>query len=220
VKYYSIIKNQNKKTRQLKIVICNDIANVVGFEINLYLLTLQQERIIMKKLLFISLYMLPMIAMDPERTQDEITQQCFNNLQNINQDREALYFYFKGVFQAVGKGGDVRERPSLILNRSAHGLYIDLKIRPAFMPATEYLKTIVARHYDTLDAAFVQKYSELKDVQKTWEWFDGHFKQKGLIEPLKAFVQVLVKADVLKLDFAKKGIAVSVSADGSTLLFS
>lgn len=160
-------------------------------------------------LLFISL---SLTASEQAEQKYEVSEKVALQIKNINQDGGKLYYYFKGVFEAMGKQNRLT-MPSEILSFFASEMSgINTATQLVHMPATKYINLIIKPHCQKFDEAFAKKLAAEKNNQKAWAWFDKHFKEHGLIKPFKAYKLDLIQKDQL----ARVGIA--ISPDGSTFI--
>jgi len=135
---------------------------------------------------------------DKKCIEDFLTEKCKNELQEVNKDASKLYYFFKGVFQGMGKQQQ-EIRPSQVLALYAAGLMeiesiVDCKIASAKF----YLKKCIAPSIEMLDTGFEKHYKDTKDLQATWEWFADFFGNTVLKAPFEEFKTFLTKEDLEK----------------------
>lgn len=131
----------------------------------------------------------------------ELSQETLFAMQRINRDGGCLYFCFKRVFQWLGKQ-DAQVKPSKILQcLESHPSNINDLL--TYMSVADYIDKLIRPHFEQLDKAFAEKLEvEKNDISRTWAWFDGYFKQHGLIEPLRAYKTKLFKDDQERIRLA------------------
>lgn len=138
----------------------------------------------MKRIIFLCALM-PIAANAMSNQQVKVSERFATNLGKVNRDGGKLYFFCNGVFGAMAEK-KAEEKPSDILSFLANGEgNINEATQCEYKPATWYLSTLVKRLFGKLDLAFLSKLKCFEnDQQKTWQWFDGHFKEEGLSKPL------------------------------------
>ncbi|MCX5922199.1 MAG: hypothetical protein NTX86_02635 [Candidatus Dependentiae bacterium] len=158
-----------------------------------------------KKILLIGLYMAPVVAMDQQKSElspakIKLSKACAHDIKNIDDDCLALYVYFNNAFQEIIQEPRLVYSPSeLLIFLSTEHSTINRATTLKYMTGSDYVSTIIIQQCDRLDDAFEAKQKKLNNAKMTWQWFDGYFKQKGLIEPLAAYKQGLIEADQEKL---------------------
>lgn len=175
-----------------------------------------------KKLVLLNLWVLSMHASQPQvsgaaaasqaqsaPTTIEVSLTCNERIKNINKDGGVLYYYLKGVFQGLGEANKPETKPSDILRFFEADNGINEATKLSYMPASEYLSAIISAHYAEFDAEFQKKQAATQNTQETWEWFDGYFKQKGLIDPLTTHKKELVAQDQKRRALRAQGITFS-----------
>jgi len=138
----------------------------------------------------------------------EVSESCYKNWQRINNDVGFLAFYFEHVFiNIMGKNGRPGDKPSDILRHFRDKSDIDEATKLGYMPATLYLHTFITdEKYAELDAAFAEKYKETQNIPSTWNWFNDHFREKVLREPIGNYCKEMLERDAARIALEKQGI--------------
>jgi len=146
-----------------------------------------------------------------------VSVECAKNIDNINNDGGKLYYFFKGVFKGAGEQNRLDVKPSHMLKWliNTQSFDIDQATNLTYTDASVYLKSL-SNHFDRMDAVFEKKYNETKNIQQTWQWFDGYFKEEILVKLSTEYKYKLIEHDKQMREYAKKGIF--FSPDGRTVI--
>lgn len=141
-----------------------------------------------KKSIALSFYFISSCAMEAEKV--KVPQACAESIRQIQNDGLRLAYYFAGFFETL----NYECKPSDALKFLEKHPKINSYTQLTYMPATWYIKHIIGPHRKELDAAFLEKYEELKNLAETWRWFAQHFQLKGLKEPFHDLKMRLIKS--------------------------
>ena len=105
-------------------------------------------------------------ATSEPKKEETISVKCAEDIEKINKDGGALYWFCWGIFKAMGSKNDATQRPSHILKWLAENPEsINPSTNLSYMPANQYILRIVSNEYTKLDIAFEKIYLETKDVK-------------------------------------------------------
>jgi len=142
---------------------------------------------------------------DPEYV--HISEKCHKNWQQISEDTAKLKYYFRGVFMTMAERNDPQYKPSDILIFMRDKSDINKETQLHYMPATAYMHNFIEdKQYAEMDALFTEKYNETQNLLTTWKWFDGHFAQKILKEPIGNFCKEMIESDATLVELSKQGV--------------
>jgi hypothetical protein len=152
-----------------------------------------------------------------------ISQKCYNDLEKIKKDVSILKYYCEGIFSEIGRRNNPNIMPSAVIKWLEKDLKENEKERLGeslkYSGASQYIHYISGQN-DFLDKKFIEKYNELQDVQKTWDWFNNYFSEYSLREPASKYLQTMAERDAKDcsalLELEKKGIF--FSNDGKTVI--
>jgi len=138
-----------------------------------------------------------------------ISVECNEKLKMIRHDAASLKYFCEGVFSATARTNNPKHKPSDLINWLQEDPNATSTLQLKFISASKYIQFFIKEKNDEFDTVFAEKYKETQDLGQTWNWFNNHFAENGLRKPISKYMQRMVKADVEKLEWEKKGITFS-----------
>lgn len=144
----------------------------------------------------------------------KISQQGYQDWQNINKDLTILRVYFEDVFRSIGEKNCPKVKPSDVLRGLRDKAREETKLH--YVPIEKYMDLFIrVEDYNRIDILFQEKYNETKDVQKasslTFDSFYENILQKSVFE----FCKNMLKEDAAHVALDDK----TIPGNGKTVIF-